>query len=302
MKFTKAISKFGRKVLRKIRGNQFVVTFVTILCVTAITSSILGMDDNVVVGEVKEDAIIVETTIPVSTTTTTTEIPQTTISEETTTNTTTTTTTTTTSETTTSTTTTSSTTTTTQVTTIIETTPPEPVPEYIVYKPSTHYVHRSTCHWVDSTCQEITSTEGYETRKCSECNPDIEIISPYVEPVIETPIVDTSTTGLPITEYERILLCNLVGREYGANWVPTAEKAKVVAVVMNRVRDPRFPNDIYSVLTQPYQFSGYLPSSSYTSKVTDDVIAAVNYYFNNTAEFSSTILYFEGDGTWNYFH
>lgn len=57
-------------------------------------------------------------------------------------------------------------------------------PEYIVYKPSTHYVHRSTCHWVDSTCYEITDTEGLEARICTECNPDIQIVTPYIpEPV-----------------------------------------------------------------------------------------------------------------------
>lgn len=52
--------------------------------------------------------------------------------------------------------------------------------EFVVYKPSTHYVHRSTCHWVDSTCYEIEDTSGLEARKCTECNPDIEIVTPYV--------------------------------------------------------------------------------------------------------------------------
>lgn len=52
--------------------------------------------------------------------------------------------------------------------------------EFVVYKPSTHYVHRSTCHWVDSTCYEIEDTNGLEARKCTECNPDIEIVTPYV--------------------------------------------------------------------------------------------------------------------------
>ncbi len=52
--------------------------------------------------------------------------------------------------------------------------------EFVVYKPSTYYVHRSTCHWVDSTCYEIEDTSGLEARKCTECNPDIEIVTPYV--------------------------------------------------------------------------------------------------------------------------
>lgn len=52
--------------------------------------------------------------------------------------------------------------------------------EFVVYKPSTHYVHRSTCYWVDSTCYEIENTNGLETRRCTECNPDIEIVTPFV--------------------------------------------------------------------------------------------------------------------------
>lgn len=54
--------------------------------------------------------------------------------------------------------------------------------EYIVYKPSTHYVHRSTCHWFNDECIPITSTEGLEARICTECNPDIEIVTHYEEP------------------------------------------------------------------------------------------------------------------------
>ena len=112
-------------------------------------------------------------------------------------------------------------------------------------------------------------------------------------------------TQLPITEDERILLCNLVGREYGQDYIPTYEKAKVVAVVMNRVRagsDAGFADTIYGVLTQPYQFSGYYVSYEYTLQVTDDVIAAVDYYFTYPEEFSSDIYYFYGDGYYNYFY
>lgn len=127
------------------------------------------------------------------------------------------------------------------------------------------------------------------------------IITNPVEVVTEAPQPVEQDSYLPITESERILLCNLVGREYGSDYVPIAEKAKVVAVVMNRVHSPLFPNTIYDVLVQPYQFSGYLASNSYSYQVTDSVIQAVDYYFNHTSEFSSTIMYFEGDGKWNYF-
>lgn len=104
-----------------------------------------------------------------------------------------------------------------------------------------------------------------------------------------------------ISETDRVMLCNLVAREYGSDWVPIPEKAKVVAVVMNRVNSDLFPNTIYEVLVQPNQFSGYIPQDHYTSRVTDSVIESVDYYFNHVSEFGS-YLYFEGDGTYNYFH
>ena len=135
------------------------------------------------------------------------------------------------------------------------------------------------------------------------------VIPIEVEPVTESETFDSETYTepiydiepcFPITEEERILLCNLVGREYGSDYVPIPEKAKVVAVVMNRVNSPLFPNTIYEVLTQPYQFSGYLASDEYSYQVTDSVIEAVDYYFAHIEEFGDW-LYFEGDNVWNYF-
>ena len=57
----------------------------------------------------------------------------------------------------------------------------EPTTEKIVYKPSTHYIHKASCHWVDDTCYEIENTEGIKCRKCTECNPEMEIKEEYKE-------------------------------------------------------------------------------------------------------------------------
>jgi spore germination cell wall hydrolase CwlJ-like protein len=119
-----------------------------------------------------------------------------------------------------------------------------------------------------------------------------------------TPVVEEISefaSAYPITEYERILLCNIVANEAGSDWISVYDKASVVACVMNRVNSPDFPNTIEGVLTQPYQFSGYYASGSYYSTVTDACIQAVDYYFNNPNEFGYW-LYFEGNGTNNYFH
>lgn len=177
--------------------------------------------------------------------------------------------------------------------------PAESQREYVVFKPSTHYIHKSTCRWVDSTCYEITDTKEIECRKCSECNPEIEIINNYVEP---TPVV-ANNTG--ITDYERQLLAEITCHEYGSNWVSTAEKAKIVAGVMNRVYSPAYPNDIYSVLMQDGQFHGswdgghgYWPGCITPN---EDSWAAVDYYFAHQSEFGSWTSW-SGDGQWNYFY
>jgi len=177
--------------------------------------------------------------------------------------------------------------------------PAEPQREYVVFKPSTHYIHKSTCRWVDSTCYEITDTKEIECRKCSECNPEIEIINNYVE---STPVV-ANNTG--ITDYERQLLAEITCHEYGSNWVSTAEKAKIVAGVMNRVYSPAYPNDIYSVLMQDGQFHGswdgghgYWPGCITPN---EDSWAAVDYYFAHQNEFGSWTSW-SGDGQWNYFY
>ena len=110
----------------------------------------------------------------------------------------------------------------------------------------------------------------------------------------------TQTSDLPITDYERTLLRNVVAREYGSDWVSVYDKACVVAVVINRMNSPLFPNTIEGVLTQPYQFSGYYACNYEWTNVTDSVRDAVDYYFAHPDEFGNW-LYFYGDGTRNYF-
>lgn len=186
-----------------------------------------------------------------------------------------------------------------------DTTTTTSVDEYIVYKPSTYYVHKNTCRWVDETCYEITSTDGIESRKCSECDPDIEIVSEYVAP---TPVVSNSSglTSLNyITDAERIMLCNVVGGEYGSDWVSLYDKACVVAVVMNRYYDGGWQgagrdNTISNILSAPGQFAGYYANTTYNSNVTQSCKDAVEYYFENQSIFPHYISFW-GDGTYNHF-
>ena len=160
-----------------------------------------------------------------------------------------------------------------------------------------------------NSCADLIEFESVCTTYLEEENTMTGEIT-YVTYITEdsTYIVQTTTYAYEettqiystITEDERILLCNLVGREYGSDYVPVSEKAKVVATVMNRVKSPDFPDTIYGVVTQKGQFTGYVPYSYYTDKVTESVKESVEYYFSHSDEFGN-YLYFYGDGKWNYF-
>lgn len=178
-------------------------------------------------------------------------------------------------------------------------------PEYIVFKESTHYVHRSTCRWYDSNCYEITDTNNIEARICTECNPEIEIVNEYIDPApvtesvsIEEEIANSSSITTCVTEYERTLLAEIVHHEAGSDWITQYNKAKVAAGVMNRVYDARFPNDVYSVLTAPRQFENYWPGCCIPNQADYD---AVDYYFAHQDEFNSDNSWY-GDGYQNHFY
>ena len=187
----------------------------------------------------------------------------------------------------------------------------EPVEEYVVYKPNTHYIHNSSCRWCDDTCIAIDSTDGIEARSCSDCNPDMEIVTPYEEP---TP--SYTGTAIAVTDYEYIILCNLVAGEYGSDWVSTYDKGAVVATVIHRMWEGTRWTDgntasIYNVIAAPYQYDGKYLSGSYTSSVTQSCKDAVTYALNNIDAYEyytnpdGTTVYminsFYGSGGYNWF-
>lgn len=151
---------------------------------------------------------------------------------------------------------------------------------------------------ISTTTTTLTEGTTLTTQQVAE-NQTIAIPT---EPVpVESDSVAEVNSTYPITEYERILLCNIVANESGSDWISIYDKACVVACVINRTNSPDFPNTIEAVLTQPYQFSGYYASDCYYPTVTDACIQAVDYYFEHSNEFGD-YLYFEGNGTNNVFH
>lgn len=164
---------------------------------------------------------------------------------------------------------------------------PESEPE-IAEEPAEEYPEE------DNGAEEVTDVPEEEAP--AEQTP--EVTEPAPEP-------ESNGRVIQVTDAEYIWLCNVVGHEYGANWISEYEKAKVVEVIMNRVNDPRFPNTIWGVLTQPYQFSGLewtLYLGTYSYQVTDSVKAAVDLYLEHPEQFQHGYLGFWGDGRANHFY
>lgn len=69
----------------------------------------------------------------------------------------------------------------------------EPAEEFLVYKPSTYYIHRSTCRWNKGDAYRVDSVEGLEARLCTECNPECEGFTEYIAPAEEAPSPDGLT-------------------------------------------------------------------------------------------------------------
>lgn len=126
----------------------------------------------------------------------------------------------------------------------------------------------------------------------------------------------TPSTAIQVTDYEYIILCNLVAGEYGSDWVSDYDKGAVVATVIHRMWEgTRWTNGadptIYNVIAAPYQYDGKYLSYGYSDKVTESCKNAVTYALNNIGEYDyytnpdGTTVYminsFYGDGTYNWF-
>lgn len=161
----------------------------------------------------------------------------------------------------------------------------------------------TTTAMTTTTVETTTTTEYVEpTTEAPQ-----ETTETYVEPETEPVVIDVETEegSLPITDEEYILLCNAVAHEAGSYWISTEEKAKVVEVIMNRVSSTSFPNTIYGVITQPYQFSGawsYANLGTYSNGVTQSVKDAVTLYFTDNGSFTQGYIGFWGDGYSNHFY
>lgn len=181
------------------------------------------------------------------------------------------------------------------------TTEPIPVetvaePEYVVYKPSSYYIHRNTCRWNKDDAYRIDNTEGIEARRCSECNPDMKIINEYVEPLYKTPAIQ-------ISDSDRYYLAVMLSHECSPR-ASVEHNATAVACMFNRVRDG-WSSSIYDAIQTgcaPWWGGGSL-SSYGISGDSSYCYDAIDYYLSHSDSYTWQHSWrASGDGVTNYFY
>lgn len=253
-------------ILNNLR-NKYVLLVLTIVISLLITSlcvkpSNCGSEAVVETEEITTESVIttVVSTITTTAVTTTTEITTTSNTTET--------------------------TTTTTTTTIIPVTEQQIVP----------VVTTENIIVVEEPIETELPTEKMVEDVIEETPTEIEIMEVAGES-ISTP---TTPYDYGLTEYEVMLLRKLVSSEYGADWVPVEEKAKIVASIMNRVRNSGSNiSDVIASACEPWGFN-----RNYNYYMSDSIIAAVDYYFANRdtvfANWTATSWY--GNGRVNTFY
>ena len=174
-------------------------------------------------------------------------------------------------------------------------------PDNIATEATTSTTTTETTTTITTTTETTTTTEEtIETVEIEQALTYDETESIYYDPYIY----------YGVTETDLIMLANVVGGEYGSDWVPIYDKACVVATIMNRYYDGGWQgynydgslreNTIYNIITAQGQYDPYYANSCYNWNVTESCIEAVHYYFEHSYEFPH-ITSFYGDGTYNYF-
>jgi len=102
-----------------------------------------------------------------------------------------------------------------------------------------------------TVAETTTSIATTTLATITETIPAVTEIETEPEIVAESETVESS---LPITEQDWILIANVVSHEAGCSWISEYERVCIVAAIMNRVNDTRFPNTIDAVLHQKGQF------------------------------------------------
>lgn len=153
-----------------------------------------------------------------------------------------------------------------------------------------------------STTTTTTTEETTSTSTTTQMTTMPQSTAPIEEEIIVEPIcTESEFTELPITEQEFTLIANVISHEAGSLWITEYERSCIVAAIMNRVADSRFPSTIDAVVHQSGQmFDVPYYRIDYTGIGYEPIDNAIYAYFNGKYSYG-LINSWSGDGQHNYF-
>lgn len=148
-----------------------------------------------------------------------------------------------------------------------------------------------------TTTTEVETTVAWVNTAQIETQPYVVEVTTAVEP---QPVeVDSS---LPISEQDYILIANVISHEAGSSWISTYNRSQIVAAIMNRVADSRFPNTVDGVVHQQGQmFDVPYYRVDYSGIGYEPIDEAIDMYFSGEYDYGSANCWF-GTGTENVFY
>lgn len=130
--------------------------------------------------------------------------------------------------------------------------------------------------------------------------PAIEVQPYVVEPQTEAEV--QSAGDLPISEQDYILIANVISHEAGSSWISTYNRSQIVAAIMNRVSDSRFPNTVDGVVHQQGQmFDVPYYRVDYSGIGYEPIDEAIDMYFSGEYDYGSITSWW-GNGVENVFY
>lgn len=130
--------------------------------------------------------------------------------------------------------------------------------------------------------------------------PAIEVQPYVVEPQTKADV--QSAGDLPISEQDYILIANVISHEAGSSWISTYNRSQIVAAIMNRVSDSRFPNTVDGVVHQQGQmFDVPYYRVDYSGIGYEPIDEAIDMYFSGEYDYGSITSWW-GKGVENVFY
>lgn len=145
-----------------------------------------------------------------------------------------------------------------------------------------------------------TSTTMTELMTVATTTTTVWVSTSQTETITQTS--QAIATDLPITEQEYILISNMISHEAGGTGLTDYERSCIVAAIMNRVNDTRFPNNIHDVIYQPYQmFPVPYYRVDYYGIGFEALDRAIETYFSGIYDYGSINSWW-GNGVKNFFY